>query len=341
MPCLSSGVCVELVSGTFPCSRIAAAAAKMSASRRSFRESLSMRSDRVEEWLEVIVTRGYTSVLEHCVYSFEVVCSRVCSHQLVRHRIASYTQQSMRWSEGFARDTLLCTASLLGVAVPERPESRDDYLAYSKLAMEAAASLEGGSLSPREALRCARRGFIIPPSIAGGGERLLVFLASVYRGLGGYYRLLYEGVPREDARFAIPHAVKTRILVTMNARELLDVFFPLRLCTRAQWEIRSVAWLMLHELLSREPLLWRYAGPRCLRLSQLAGTPCTLAELLEERCPPGITRCPEGVPRHAISGCVKSGLCSVWLQSAPENVIIDGQSGGFSPSGACSARKGV
>ena len=341
MPCLSTGVCVELVSGTFPCSRVAAAAAKMSASRRSFRESLSMRADRVEEWLSVVVTHGYTSVLEHCVYTFEVVCSRVCSHQLVRHRIASYTQQSMRWSEGFVRDAVLCAAGVLGLRLPASPGGRSDYLAYSEAAGEVAERVELGALDARTLLGCTVRGFVVPPSVAGDPGKLRMFQASVYRSVSTYYRLLYEGVPREDARFAIPHAVKTRILVSMNARELLDVFFPLRLCTRAQWEVRSVAWLMLGELVSREPLLWRYAGPRCLRLAQLAGEPCTLEELLAGRCPLGTRRCPEGVSSDAIPECVRSGLCRVWMQSAPENVITGGQPGGFSPPAACSSKRGV
>ena len=68
----------------------------------------------------------------------------------------------------------------------------------------------------------------------------------------------------EDARFVLPGACETRVLLTMNARELRH-FFSLRMCSRAQWEIRALAQTMF-ELCCREaPALFRDAGPGCLR----------------------------------------------------------------------------
>jgi len=84
------------------------------------------------------------------------------------------------------------------------------------------------------------------------------------------------GVPREDARYVLPNAVATRMVVTMNARELLHVF-RLRCCQRAQWEIRAVAYLMLRECRKVAPLLFAKAGPPC----QVDGT-----------CPEEWTGCP-------------------------------------------------
>jgi len=59
--------------------------------------------------------------------------------------------------------------------------------------------------------------------------------------------LFGNGVPEEDARYVLPNGVNTNIVVTMNARELYN-FFSLRLCSRAQWEIRKIAWSMLEEV---------------------------------------------------------------------------------------------
>ncbi len=275
----------------------------MSASRRSTREALSMEARDAEEWLHVIVTRGFTSVLEHCKYTFEVVCSRVCSHQLIRHRIASYTQQSMRWSEGFLRSMVLKAAEALGESIPVKPGARRDYLRYAEV-LERAARV----LTVEKLFEAAREGYVIPPSVSRSAEKLRVHLDAIYHATAAYYKLLYLGVPREDARFAIPHSVKTRVLVTMNARELLDVFLPLRLCTRAQWEIRIVAWLLLGELRRVEPLLWRWAGPRCLRVAQLAGAECTLDDVLEERCKLPLERCPEGIPADRIPACIRAAM---------------------------------
>ena len=67
------------------------------------------------------------------------------------------------------------------------------------------------------------------------------------------YQKLAELVPVEDARYVLPNACTTNIMVTMNARELLH-FFTLRCCNRAQWEIREVADMMLEEVLKVVPV---------------------------------------------------------------------------------------
>lgn len=68
---------------------------------------------------------------------------------------------------------------------------------------------------------------------------------------------------REDARFVLPNACETRMVMTMNARELLH-FFRLRCCERAQWEIRIVAWAMLGQLLRVSPKLFEFGGSACV-----------------------------------------------------------------------------
>ncbi|MEG6617524.1 FAD-dependent thymidylate synthase [Peptococcaceae bacterium 1198_IL3148] len=67
----------------------------------------------------------------------------------------------------------------------------------------------------------------------------------------------------EDARFVLPNAAETKIVVTMNARELMH-FFNLRCCNRAQWEIRAVANQMLTEVKKVAPAIFKQAGPSCL-----------------------------------------------------------------------------
>jgi thymidylate synthase (FAD) len=69
---------------------------------------------------------------------------------------------------------------------------------------------------------------------------------------------------REDARFVLPNATETRIMVTMNARELLH-FFSQRLCNRAQWEIRAMALAMLKLVRPVAPTIFRHAGPPCVK----------------------------------------------------------------------------
>jgi thymidylate synthase (FAD) len=67
----------------------------------------------------------------------------------------------------------------------------------------------------------------------------------------------------EDARFVLPNAAETKLIVTMNARELMH-FFYLRCCDRAQWEIREIAWQMLKECIRVAPNIFVKAGPGCV-----------------------------------------------------------------------------
>ena len=75
----------------------------------------------------------------------------------------------------------------------------------------------------------------------------------------------------EDARFVLPNACETRLIVTMNTRELLH-FFELRCCSRAQWEIRALATEMLRLCRKTAPVLFADAGPGCLRGACPEGT---------------------------------------------------------------------
>ena len=72
-----------------------------------------------------------------------------------------------------------------------------------------------------------------------------------------------EKMAIEDARFVLPNACTTKIMMTMNARSLLN-FFRHRCCNRAQWEIRELAEKMLAECLQVAPHLFQNAGPSCV-----------------------------------------------------------------------------
>lgn len=107
-------------------------------------------------------------------------------------------------------------------------------------------------------------GYVIPESIEQNPEARYVFDAFM-RGIDTLYTYLRScGIPAEDARFVLPNACETRMIVTMNARELLH-FFSLRCCKRAQWEIRAVADEMLRLCKEVAPEIFAKAGPGCVR----------------------------------------------------------------------------
>jgi len=90
--------------------------------------------------------------------------------------------------------------------------------------------------------------------------------------------LLDMGIPFEDARMLSPQGIKTNIVFTMNARELLH-FFSLRCCRRAQWELRQLADDMLKEVKKVAPTIFENAGPNCVKLGY-----CPERELKPEDC---------------------------------------------------------
>ncbi len=187
----------------------------------------------VRRHLPKVLSYGHESILEHAVFTFAIEgCSRVCTHQLIRHRIASYTQQSHRYIKINPQDVE--ETFLIPGSIKEKPELYEKW----KRLMEGAIRL---------------------------------------------YKEAYEnGVHQEDARYILPQAVRTKIVVTMNLRELKH-FFGLRTCERAQWEINYVAWKMLEEISKVEELRpiikWAKLGPRCIQLGY-----CPERELMPEGC---------------------------------------------------------
>ncbi len=111
--------------------------------------------------------------------------------------------------------------------------------------------------------------YIIPPAISDLGEtaakEFVEQMNTIAKWYAGWQERLGGGErANEDARFVLPNACETKMILTMNARELKH-FFELRCCNRAQWEIRDVAWQMLSQVLEVAPNVFENCGPSCLR----------------------------------------------------------------------------
>ena len=112
-------------------------------------------------------------------------------------------------------------------------------------------------------------GYIIPPRIQELGEDAVQEFARQMNTIEEWYREWQSRLgngekSNEDARFVLPNACETRMILTMNVRELRH-FFALRMCERAQWEIRALATEMHRQCLEAAPALFKDAGPGCLR----------------------------------------------------------------------------
>lgn len=202
---------VKLISYTPNPERMVAMSARLCYSPIGAEELVETMSEKqVENLLAKIVEMEHLSTLEHVSFTFAIEgISRVLTHQLVRHRIASYSQQSQRYVS----------------------EHEFEY--------------------------------IMPPAIGANSLAKEKFEQLMNTVRNTYDELIELGVNKEDARYCLANATETKIVVTMNARTLLH-FFQLRCCVRAQWEIRSMAEIMLAEVKKVAPLLFKKAGPTCV-----------------------------------------------------------------------------
>lgn len=112
-------------------------------------------------------------------------------------------------------------------------------------------------------------GYIVPPKIEALGEEAVKEFEQQMDTLHQWYTAWQQKLGtgeggNEDARFVLPGACETRMMVTMNVRELRH-FFSLRMCSRAQWEIRALANEMHRLCMEVAPALFENAGPGCLR----------------------------------------------------------------------------
>ena len=204
---------VKLINYTKNPEKIIAQSARLCYSASGIEElDEKLTDESILKLIKKIIKLGHYSVLEHATFTFAIEgISRVTSHQLVRHRIASFSQQSQR------------------------------YVKINK---------EGFS-------------YIIPKSIAKDDKLNKIFTETIKK-LNRIYNLLLEhNIAAEDARYILPQAVETKMIITVNARELLHIF-RLRSCNRAQWEIRELANIMLKEVKIISPNIFENAGPPCI-----------------------------------------------------------------------------
>jgi len=292
---------VKLISYTRLGENIIAAASKQTISKRPVQPS-ELTDSQVSKWIKELFRRQHWSPLEFSEYTFLVEgISRVASHQLVRHRIASYCQLSQRYSEGLLRNLVLRICREKGIECPEKPTGNDTYLYYSIVVRDATHEY----MNPEKLISIVTESYVIPPYIPI--EQQVDIAYKYLDATATYYQLLSQGVAKEDARFVLPQAIKTIIYVKMNARELVTSFLPLRMCSRAQWEIRKLAWKMYNLLVKVHPRIFMYAGPRCVLLENtFRNEPIPLKKLLTGEENFTIPRCPELVMRDKIRECIVS-----------------------------------
>ncbi len=182
-------------------------------------EEGNITKEKQAQFIKNIMSSGHESPLEHVSFTFAIEnVSRALTHQLVRHRIASFSQQSQRYVD--AKNINYITPP----AIAKNPKALERYNACMEHISEAYAQIQ---------------------------ELLLENNSD-------------KSKANEDARFVLPQAAASNIVVTINVRSLIN-FFHHRCCTRAQWEIRDVANQMLKLCREIVPEVFNDEGAKCER----------------------------------------------------------------------------
>lgn len=227
---------VKIISHTMNPEKTIAASAKLCYSRVGVEDiSEDLTDESAEKFLEKLMSFSHLSPLEHVSFTFAIEgVSRTLTHQLVRHRIASYSQQSQRYVkldnfEYIIPPQIEENEKAKKIFIEAMQRDQEDYNTLVEILIkESSQKLIAEGMPEEKARRAVEKQCI------------------------------------EDARYVFPNACETKIVVTMNVRTLQH-FFTVRCCERAQWEIRALATEMLKQVKQVAPTLFKNEGPGCVK----------------------------------------------------------------------------
>lgn len=213
--------------------------------------------EKTAAFVDMLASIGHESPMEHVSFTFGIEgISRACSHQLVRHRIASYSQQSQRYVDGSTFEFVTPPS------VAENPELLEKY--NRAIELEAKAYVEvRDALMVQSIKKYAEKDESLSLLLKELSGKSDIEIIEAFKAVNKKQCSAFEKLANEDARFILPNACTTKIICTFNARSLMN-FFEHRCCNRAQWEIRDVAQQMLALVKPLAPHLFKKAGPSCL-----------------------------------------------------------------------------
>lgn len=213
-----------------------ASAAKLcysSSDIKGIREGLT--EEKVSSFVNMLAEIGHESPIEHASFTFGIEgVSRALLAQITRHRMASFSVQSQRYVKENNMEYVTPPEIL------ENKEALDLYLNAMEYAENAYKKLS--EILEKKHIQTFLNEGLDEKAAKRAAEKKAI----------------------EDARFVLPNACDTKMVVTMNARSLMN-FFSHRCCNRAQWEIREVAKQMLELVVKVAPHIFKKAGPPCIR----------------------------------------------------------------------------
>jgi thymidylate synthase (FAD) len=231
--------------------KVIAAAAKLCYSKSDAMNLMdNLTEEKADEFVNMLNNIGHASPFEHVTFSFSIEgISRACSHQIVRHRIASYSQQSQRYVKldqfkyvippTISKDPIACAEFEKHM---EQSQATYDKLVYILML---------GKLKQ----------YCNDKAIAALDTTDLIKFKEYIQDQKEFSKMEKQCI--EDSRYVFPNACETKLVMTMNIRSLWN-FINERCCERAQWEIRHIATQILGICKEVSPSLFRYAGKPCI-----------------------------------------------------------------------------
>ena len=266
---------VKLLSYTPNPEEVVASAAKLCYSPVGVEEIFErQKGESAEGFISRLIKIQHLSPFEHVSFSFAIEgVSRTLTHQLVRHRLASYSQQSQRYVKEDAFEFIIPPA----IKNNERAfrifieEMHNSQVAYDKIVDELILDkiFESNNyfewyekISECETIDDNWDAEEIYKNLIGENYEILSKYLKIFKDNFKKEYNTFEKEAIEDARYVFPNATETKIIVTMNSRTLMN-FFSLRCCNRAQWEIRQLADEMLTQAYQVAPAIFAGSGASC------------------------------------------------------------------------------
>lgn len=263
---------VELLQATIDPEFIVAVAAKLCYSQSNIESLIKKQTpEGIEKFIRMLASMGHESPIEHVSFSFAIEgVSRALTHQLVRHRIASYSQQSQRYVKESqfeyiippAIETSPLAKKIFLETMERDQEAYDDIVEILIHKYIETEKQDKMAIAIKECIGDDFNEAILEYwNVPQCGPTSKKYVAKFKEMFKKDYSMI-EKKAIEDARYVFPNAAETKIIVTMNARSLMN-FFHHRCCLRAQWEIRQLAMNMLKICKKTSPILFEKAGAAC------------------------------------------------------------------------------
>lgn len=244
---------VKIIGHTYNPEMVIATAGKLCYSPADINDLMEKQTpESIERFVNMLVSMGHESPLEHSSFSFAIEgVSRSLTHQLVRHRIASYSQQSQRYVN---------LENSFKYVIPRKIREYAHTKQIFENAMESA--FENYVKISRELLEQFMYEYVVEELKVYDADASIDTIEEYMKTTHKKKYNAFVKVAIENARAVLPNACETKIICTMNLRTLIN-FCHHRCCRRAQDEIFDLAWAMRKEVEKVSPLLAKSLGANC------------------------------------------------------------------------------